>query len=436
MDMLRRVLLLALCAVLALSPAMADGIRFTVSADMDPVQYPVEDRALLEGVAALLDAAAFEGTLLTNDGSFDLSLTMLLEDDEDPLATELRVFGLDSHWGVQSPLLGDATLMLNNLAMLEFGVKANHHLGVPLQQLCLLVPYAHTSALAVIAEALSPLLPQEEGVYTLNPDELNTLAETLTDLAENDRTVRYWIEAIGMASGTDALVYSLLPALPEYLTQAAPDGLTVTRTADSLTWRSGEATLLTMTEADRTTSLNIALPEICTVNATLRDDATFLTGSVHIASPVLNADASFSLPAALPVTFPFYLTLDAEGSLLGEPLHIFLDGEARGNTLTIKQLLPDHSRTMLTITATLTEFIPENLPVYTPADIEGVNILSATSDSLAALMARVQKPLLTGLFDLLVALPSETVQAAMDLLEDSGILGLLTDAMLGTSGEY
>lgn len=430
--LLSRAAALGLCALLICTGALADGVRFTVSADLDPVQYAEENRALWEGIAALLDAASFEGTLATNDSSFDLQLTMLTEADGRTLETPLRVYGLDSHWGVESPLLGDTTLMLNNLALLEFGIKANNHLGVPLQQPCLLVPYAHTSALDVLAQTLAPLLPVQESVTFIPPEELAELAAALTETIEYDRTVRCWIEAIGMSSGTDILLYSLLPGLPDYLAQIAPEGLTVTRTADHLSWTSGESVFLSLEEIDRTLLLSVALPEVCSINVNLRRDVSVLTGSLHVESPVLNAECSLSLPLSLPVVIPFLMTLEADGPLVGEPVHITMDSEVHGDLIILRQLLPDHSRTMCTISLALTEYDPEQLPAYTPADVAGVNILSATSDSLRELMGEIGVPMISGLYDLIVALPARTVQTFMDVLDDSSILDLLTDAMSGS----
>lgn len=433
--LLYRAAALALCTLLACTGALADGVRFTVSADLDPVQYPEEQRSLWDGIAALLDAASFEGTLATNDGSFDLALTMQTETKDGMLETPLHVFGVDSHWGVQSPLLGDMTLMVNNLALLEFGVKANNHLGIPLQQLCLLVPYAHTSAWDALRPVFTPLLPESEGEFVLSPDELRTFAIGFAEAAEYDRTVRCWIEAAGMSSGTDALIFSLLPELPDYLAAIAPEGLTVIRTADTLTWKSGESTLLSLENIDRTTILSLALPEVCEINMNLRDDVSVLTGSLHVESPVLHAECSLSLPRSLPMVIPFFMNIEAEGPMVGEPFHIVMDSEIHGDLIVIRQLLPDHSRTMCTIFIGLTEYMPDVLPVYTPANIAGVNILSATSDSLRELMGKIGEPLIDGMFDLIVALPARTVQTFMDVLEDSNILQLLTDALTGAQTE-
>ena len=52
-------------------------------------------------------------------------------------------------------------------------------------------------------------------------------------------------------------------------------------------------------------------------------------------------------------------------------------------------------------------------------------------------MGRIGKPMVRKVTQWLAALPAELVQGAMDMMEDSGLLGTLTDAILnGEAGEY
>ena len=54
---------------------------------------------------------------------------------------------------------------------------------------------------------------------------------------------------------------------------------------------------------------------------------------------MLNADASFSLPASYPVTLPFYAQIDADGMIAGDDgIHLASEGEAQGDTITIRRI--------------------------------------------------------------------------------------------------
>lgn len=428
----RRALCAALCAILLGVPALGEGLRFRVEADLDPALYPKEMRQLLTGVAALLDVLSIEGTLTESEGSFDMDAQLRLGKGEDACVTELRVFGLGSHWGVRSTLLGDTELMVNNSALLPFGLKAREWLGLPLEKAALLAPYVHEDALRGAMEVLSPFFPAENGIYLFSQEELIRCAEAILTLADEDAAFNRWLEATGLY-GTVRAYARLLISVSSYLTP----GLTVTRTDNRLSWDVLFLNVLTLQRKDNTTSLSLNIPTLMSVNGTVRDDATFATGSVHVdVTDGLVAEMSFSIPTALPATLPtFYLTLDAEADFLpAEGLHLVFDGEAHGNTLLIRQLLPDHSYPLLRVTATLTPFEPEALPAYTPEDLTGMNILSVNGDSLAALMREVRWPLMTGVFDLLVAAPPEAVQTLMDVLEDAGVIDLLADAMAGGAG--
>ncbi|MBQ8556608.1 MAG: hypothetical protein IJ438_12175 [Clostridia bacterium] len=433
MGLIRRAAAIAAALLLAVSSAWAEegtpAVRFTLSADLDAVQYPEAIRPYLEGLQSLLDAASFEGTLAAADGSFALDAAMLLGDTR----TQGRIYGTQSHTGIASPLLGDTTLSVNHLSLLEFAVKGYNHLGLPLPGVALLVPYAHTSALAGIVQAAAPWLT---GTQEVSHAELHALAESIAALAEEDRALYYWLEAVGLATESGAALHELVRQLPAYVDAAFPNGLSVVQDDASLRWQNGEHTVLLYQLDGVTTTLEIALTDLLELSATLRQDASFATGSLMMNSPILNAVVSFSLPTALPVTFPFSLHMEAECPVTGQPVQLLLEGEGRGSTLVIRQMKPDLSRTMLTITATLEPFTADALPAYTPETIGGVNILSATGDSLSALLHQVRRPMLQGLYDLLVAAPPVSVQSLMDALEDSGILGLITDSMMGVSSEY
>ena len=189
MGLMRRLAAAALAAVLVLSTALGERVTFRLSADIDPVQYPAQERKLAQGLKSLFRLLTVEGDVLASDGSFDARIDLGLTNAPEKTATRIRFFGLDSHWGIQATDLGGETLMVNQLAWLEFAIKAYNHLDLPLQRVFLwLSPYAHTSAWAGVRQAIADLAAQETS-GRLENTALITCAEEIARLSEDDRAL-------------------------------------------------------------------------------------------------------------------------------------------------------------------------------------------------------------------------------------------------------
>lgn len=434
-KLLIRLVLLALCLSLTASASLAEGVRFTLAAGVNPSGFPGDRQRLMESISALLDSLTLQGTYTMQDGAFDLSLAAQLTTGDDAAAADLRVYGLDSHWGIQSSLLGDADVMINHLALMEFAVKAYNLYGLPLPQLSLLSPYAHRSAFTALGTEAAPLLLPREEACTVSAAELRALAERFVTLSEEDRALRYWCEVMRITLGADVFD-SFVASLPETVAKLCPDGLTIARKDSTTTWSNGETALLTLQDDGSSMSASLDLPGVITAGAAFLYGPTFVTGSLHTDCALLKADVAFSLPVSLPVILPFSLSAEASGLLLKEPLHLVFEGEGHGNSVTLRRLTPDHTAELMTITADLTPFDPLEMPAYGPEDVTGVNLLSVNGDSLADWLDQARTPLLDGLYRLVVCLPPTVCQTLMDTLEDSGLLDTIADAMLGTIAEY
>ena len=116
MGLMRRLAAAALAAVLLLSTALGERVTFRLSADIDPVQYPAQERKLAQGLKSLFRLLTVEGDVVASDGSFDARIDLGLTNAPEKTATRIRFFGLDSHWGIQATDLGGETLMVNQLA--------------------------------------------------------------------------------------------------------------------------------------------------------------------------------------------------------------------------------------------------------------------------------------------------------------------------------
>ena len=120
--------------------------------------------------------------------------------------------------------------------------------------------------------------------------------------------------------------------------------------------------------------------------------------------------------------------------IAAEGLHLVFNGDVEGDLMTIRLLNPYESTPMLTLMAEITAYEAPAIPAYTPADLDGFDILSVNGDSLGELMHEVKGPLVSGLIGIVVAAPAHAVQTLMDVMEDAGVIDLLADALLGGSG--
>lgn len=438
MGLMRRLAAAALVLLLLLSTALGERVTFRLRADIDPVQYPAQERKLAQGLKALFRLLSVEGDVVASDGSFDARLDVSLTNAPEKTATRLRLFGLDSHWGIQGSNLGGETLMLNQLAWLEFAIKAYNHLGLPLQRVFLWVsPYAHTSAWAGIAQAAVDLAAKETD-GRLENEAILAFAEEIARLSEEDRALYYYIEAFGLESGADAEIFAALADLPTYAAAQFPDGLTVEHTESGFRWCSGETAVFAYDEADGTQVVSLHLPELVDFSATIRRDTMLFTGALSLQSDVLNADVTFSLPISTPVMMPFYAQIDATGAIAGDDgVQLAFEGEMQGDTIEIRQIQPDHSATMMTLTVTVLSAEEGAQVAYTPEDVQGTNLLSVDGPALAELMGRIGGTLGKSAIRWIAALPAETVQSVMDALEENGVLDLVMDALMnGEVGEY
>ena len=438
----RRMLALLVClCLLAAAPAQAEedvtGVRFSLRAQLEPSAFSAASDTLktLSGLSQLLDAITLEGTLDRSfTGSFDLNAALTLYGLPET-RTGLRMFGMDSHWCVQSSLLGDETLMINLLALLEFSIKAYSHLDIPLQRAALLAtPYVHTSAFEALVSAWNQVVGAKTGSRTITRARLLSLAGQLADIAANDRAFRYWVQAVALESGYDEVIMEVMQALPQWADEViASGGLVITVKGSTETWRTGNTTLFTRTVENGLDVWSLTLPPLpggyllAASGQSRNTDHTFsLSITEDSGGTVLSASLhASSLPEALPVSGPFSITVSLTGDAAGDGTHLVLEGDGAQGQVTVSLRQADAELPMVTISGQLLPYEPASVPSYTAADMVGVNLLSVNDTTLAELMQRILEPLIRGGLPLLANAPAAGVQSLMDLLSDSGILSML-----------
>lgn len=427
MKHLRRLSALLLCALLILSVARADGMRFRLKADVNADTCPQDVRQLMEGMALLLNAAVLEGEFQSDGSTFMLDASLLLGNS----CTDIQVYGLDSHWGVRSNLLGDQELMVNCAALLPFGQKARDHLDLPLDAAALLIPYTHTHALSAAKAVLAPLLPEDNGKWKISRGELDSIITELMRLCDEDPALSRYLEATGLYHTAKRYGEAYF-TIPELLLPS----LTVKRTDTQLIWSSGLLTLMTIEQLPDRMSLDFSIPTAASISFSVSNDGKMLTGSLEVDLSSIRAVGSFSMPSRLTNEGgAIGLSLTASAPRLPDGgITLLVSGETHGNEVTLRQLDPVSGDAVLTITGTLIPVASDALPAFSPEDLTGFNVLSANSESLQAFLSDVKWPLLEGVLSIVAAAPAQAVQTLMDYAEDSGLLDLLTESLISRPG--
>lgn len=437
----KRCLALLLCLALLPSAALADaahGLKFRVTFEMDAQAYPDSVQNIMPGVADLLNVTTVEGLLSGLDGHFDLKADLMLGGQE-RTRTDLHLFGSEQLWHLRSSLLGDETLSFVMYTLLEFAMKGYTHLRIPLQRAAILVtPYVHKAPFEAFVNIAKPVLFAEEGSRTIGYDALLSMTEQIRDNAESNIRFRYWAQAVGAESGYDEYLMNLFRTFPEWIESFLPrDGLTVTADESGETWSTNALVLLRReTDLSGAQSVVLTLPplpdgSLFSADGSLQPDGNLTHFSVNLllndgdGETLLDLRTNGSMPTALPVTRPFSLSWDADGLMVGgDGVHLRFEGDPTDQGVVIRQRTPDRASVMLTawveLEATEVDFIAESVKDSTYA-------FAVDSNSLNDLMARIMGPMVRGLLPLIAQAPTSSCQTLMNLLEDSGVFGLLTD---------
>ena len=451
MNHLRRalalLLILALCMPLvALAEDDVHGLRMNLSFQMDPSAYPEEEQELLQGIGDMLNILgvqaelAWEGNLLSQNTSFDSNVSLALGEQAD--LVQLHLYGTPSHIVVGSNLLGDQQVMLNMLAWLEFSMKTYFYLGMPLQNVALCTStYAHTSAFEALAAVWNPVMNATQGTRTISRESILEMLPQIMDTAQYDRAFTYWLQALLLDAGYDSMVLDALYYAPEWADGfLAEDGIQVTVADGEETWTTGDLTLFHRNSEGWTLSLP-ATGEGYTTLATMtqtEDSRTLrLCFGLEEEADVLDLTLSATgLPTGEDGTGKAELTLDRTGSMLGEAhLRWAVDWTrtTQENGLGAWEIraAQTHAETgaeMLVISGTLTECVPEVALGWDTQELinAGINIFSVYEDTLAEFVRNVQEPFLTAMLPVLVQLPASSYDSIFQLLEQYGVLDVLT----------
>ena len=353
-----------------------------------------------------------------------------------------HLYGTPSHIVVGSNLLGDQQVMLNMLAWLEFSMKTYFYLGMPLQNVALCTStYAHTSAFEALAAVWNPVMNATQGTRTISRESILDMLPQLADTAQYDRAFTYWLQALLLDAGYDSMVLDALYSAADWADGfLAEDGIQVTVTDQEETWTTGDLTLFHR-DGDGWTLALPATGEGYTAHATMTqgEDSRMLRLCFGLEEEADVLDLTLSatgLPTGEDGTGRTEMALDRTGSMLGEQhLRWGVDWTRATQAdglgaweIRAAQTNADTGAEMLVISGTLTECVPEVALGWDTQELidAGLNIFSVYEDTLAEFVRNVQEPFLTAMLPVLVELPASSYQSIFQLLEQYGVMDVLT----------
>lgn len=431
-----RVLALVLCLSLLPFAAPAEDVKqgyaFDLSFEMDASAYPEEDQAMVEGFADLLNMLTLSGTAVREGDSFDLIFDMLLNGNEST-RTAFKLYGTDANWQLESSLLGEEKLMLNQKALLEFAMKAYYHLEMPLQYIALLIsPYAHLDGVWSIRHECLGTLFHHDGARLITRDRVDQLVSFIAENAEFDRGFYNWVSALTMDLGYSDVIFESLYTLPDWVdTFMSDEGITVTISLDKTReyWVTGDTTLYQRLGDDWQLTLPPSLEgDTVTASCTREDGVMTLTADITSADGESKLDFDLvvnGLPEAFPFTGEASATLSLTGLMFPAPIELAATLVSDGVTVTLTQLDAATQLPMLTVTGVIA---PAELPVpaYIGDELDGLNVFSVNDESLSEFVRNVMEPFMTGFLPILVELPASSYNSIFELLNQYGVLDLLT----------
>lgn len=431
---LSRVCALLLCLVFSLGAAAESpyALRFTLQAAMHPENYPPVQQQALQGIADLLNGLTVSGTLDAapeNNHSFDTTLHLSLQGD-DASAVDLRWFGNTTHWQIETALLGDQSLMINQLAMPEFAMKTQSYLDLKLQPLVLaLSPYSTREApLFFLQDTWNGIFNAQSGSRTIAKADVLRFARFMTDNANYDHHFRYAVDCVFSLADLQDQMHEWIENMVEWAdTAIAEDGIQIMVNQNTEIWTTGTTVLYQKTADGEKFNLPKLTGDIGISLSRTSDTCSLLieqAGKTMIGFELHTAN----LPTALP--WVGQASLEATVQIEQDVQHMLWQLQGTEEGFTALQLQPDTHAILLELHGTW-EAMPSAAPSFDLKDFTGVNILSVNDTTLPEFVRSVKEPLAKGLLPVLCNVPAAAFDTAFRLLDRYQIMNLLLNNAVG-----
>lgn len=449
-----RLLCLVCCVVMLPLAAFADfSYNFDMRFDMDADKYPEEDHEYLEGVADLLNLVHLQGFMGTHKAlgdNMDLRFTMTIDDAEDT-ATYFHIYGNKTHWRIESDLLGDNIIVLNNQSLMEFGMKANDMLGLPLQYLAVaIVPYTWEDAVEMPKFFIHQMFFEGKKPDVLDPEYVMSVADYISEQYADDYGLTSFVDAVFSESGIDEAVYDFFSEMPSWIEDLMGEGtLAIDRQENGgYSIHTDDYTIFTRTPTEDGYSFVLDLPVTSLewkvdAEGNITDKNIFfcLTAVDDSGDDALNITVDINnIPEGIPFNGTCTAEISAEGYMFDEERTYKFALNGNGYDLELCQIDAETDETMLRITASLEE--TENLCNYYSTEwmesnrslsgesmsASAIDLLSINDTTLAALVDTVKDSFLSRILPILSRIPASSYNALFTMLDETGILDMLAPA--------
>ena len=272
--MMRRILCI-LCAVLLLIPALpaaagesggSFSYDFDLTFSLNSGSFPKLQRSRTEGYALLAECIGLKGNIAWSADTQSMELDAVLYYRDNPsLSYPFRLFGTKARLFVTSPLINNEVIYLDMSCLMEYAIKVQNYLSIPLPYFVFLVPYSDEYALGVLANAWNSTIGSFTESGTVSVDQFRALSDQWSELLQSHVHLQRWITALADGSSDPEVTATVnsefenLPSYYEYVTLNQP--LTVTVGNGGQTWKNAEGkTLFTSCESEGSFSLDFSLP--------------------------------------------------------------------------------------------------------------------------------------------------------------------------------
>lgn len=419
---------------------------FDLSVSINTDAFPASEQTRIRGYSDLFDNIRLKGQLVCSESSNVINLyTELIPLSNPSSSISFQLNGIPSHLILTSPLLGNQSIAFNNLALLEFSVKAYQYLGFPLQYFSLLFPYVHESAFESSTQIWKQHFGNLNNQTSIMKNDIRSFATDLESTINNDRSFYYWIEALGIESGYSEILHDELSDISGYIIDSLTknSNVTVSVSEDTKKFSASENDFLELCQNENLFSIQFVGTATQQGNIpSMRYSYEHNENTVSFSSEFIlaNEEEDFTLidlafdgeqiPESFPVDTSFAVSLSQNGDIL--PIffckaNICSNSEGHIDVDFYLQRENDSSLfNAFSVNGTVSKSSTETEPQFSYDEfMQSFNIFSINDLTLPQFVNSVIKSLVSGILSFLEEVPASSFQSIMNDLTDSGILNML-----------
>lgn len=420
--------------------------QFDLTMTLNPEDSLSDHHLNIDGYAALLNNLRFIGTFAISDNRNYIDLNTTLVPVSRPSSSiSFRIYGTRSSLLLSSPLIGNQNIALNMKVLLEFSVKAFQYLGIPVQYISMLYPNVHEYAFKRAAKVFRSYFTDLNVNGVMNESEICSFANTLQSAVDNNRSLYYWIEAVGIEQGFNETLHEEVSNISEYIIGhlTRENHLYIKKDGMSTVFFTDSGEILSILKNNRLISVNFSGPvtpgghipslQYLFDKGENTDSSSGKISLINNEEELKLIDLSYSVDH-LPHSFPAECSVEASFSQTGTILPVFkidimLTCDADGNIQINCSNSSDTeqvNQSFLAVFGSIYKEESSHMAEYTTKEFrKGFDLFAINDITLPQFINDVSRPLLKGILNFLEEIPVSSFQSIMNDLTYSGILKIL-----------